>query len=231
MSTSRPMAEHLAAIRRVTLRLCNEAKQLISNLPTSRCVQRLSPSWSYGISGGLKGCMMAGEDDHLRQQMRQLARAVREAESSRFYWSDDVARSSFQNLMVALNRVRGDWAGRETLPLPDGQVVLHINVPAEMAHLHELADAATALPIGSNGSAEGILEEENRAQADTPPREEDRRYITFAQAASLTALSKGYLSKLCSEGTLATNGVKGRGRRIDAASLAEFMALRERPKR
>jgi hypothetical protein len=57
--------------------------------------------------------------------------------------------------------------------------------------------------------------------------EEGSRFITLVAAVSLTALSKGYLSKLCNNGTLRTNGIKGPGRRIDAASLAEFMRLRD----
>jgi len=55
-------------------------------------------------------------------------------------------------------------------------------------------------------------------------------HITLKAAQKLTALSKGYLSKLCSEGTLRTNGIKGRGLRISAASLAEFMDSREEVK-
>jgi hypothetical protein len=53
-----------------------------------------------------------------------------------------------------------------------------------------------------------------------------RRFITIKDAAALTALSRSYLSKLCDRGVIETNGIKNRGRRIDAGSLAEFMRLR-----
>jgi hypothetical protein len=65
--------------------------------------------------------------------------------------------------------------------------------------------------------------------SDTPPPQnaaKDPRFITLGEAVSYTALSKGYLSKLCDGGTLQTNGIKGRGRRIDSASLAVFMRAR-----
>jgi hypothetical protein len=71
-----------------------------------------------------------------------------------------------------------------------------------------------------------------RTPTDSPPaldtrHRDDDRFIDMKAARKLTALSMGYLSKLCSQGTIRTNGIKGRGLRIDVVSLAEFMKLRD----
>jgi hypothetical protein len=52
-------------------------------------------------------------------------------------------------------------------------------------------------------------------------------FITLKAACKWTALSKGYLSKLCSNGVIVTNGIKGKGMRMSAASVAEFMLSRD----
>ena len=64
----------------------------------------------------------------------------------------------------------------------------------------------------------------------TPPQAIDADHITITEACELTALSKGYVSKLCTDGTIKTNGLNGRGRRLSAASVAKFMKSRKNKK-
>jgi hypothetical protein len=64
----------------------------------------------------------------------------------------------------------------------------------------------------------------------SPSAAVDAGLITIKAACKLTGLSKGYISKLCSKDLITNNGVNGRGRRLSAASLAEFLESRETEK-
>jgi hypothetical protein len=61
----------------------------------------------------------------------------------------------------------------------------------------------------------------------SPSQPVEADFASIKAACRFTALSKSYVSKLCSRGVITTNGVTGRGRRLSMASLAEFLASRD----
>lgn len=73
----------------------------------------------------------------------------------------------------------------------------------------------------------------NGPTTDKPPSKSstsdavENDFITQNAACRMTALSKGYISKLCSGGEIRTNGIQGRGLRLSAASLARFMESKD----
>ena len=95
----------------------------------------------------------------------------------------------------------------------------------EMTDSIQAALDSMSLRLGRSESVE-------RAILAVRPSEEpgdDPRFITFAEAVKITAVSKSTLTKWANKGKISDNGKRGRGkRRIDAASLARHMANRDR---
>jgi len=153
MSTSRQMGERLSAIRRAALKLCDDAHQFLSNLPTNQVAQLLDSDWPFGVlSRSRDHLMMDGEDAPLREQMRELLQAVRDAEPDSFYWPADIG-AAFKVLRKSLIQVCRDWDGRCFVRLPGGVGGVSVEMGIETSHLRELAEAANALPIEPDGTA------------------------------------------------------------------------------
>ena len=151
MSTSRQMAERLSAIRRAALKLCDDAHQFLNKLPTERAIQLLNKAWPFwSLSPSRSPLIINGEDAPLREQMRELLQAVRDAEPDSFYWPADI-RAAFKALRKSLIQVCRDWDGRCFVRLPGGAVSVEMDI--ETSHLRELAGAANALPIKPDESA------------------------------------------------------------------------------
>jgi excisionase family DNA binding protein len=74
------------------------------------------------------------------------------------------------------------------------------------------------------------------AGAESPPspakQTPEENWLTVSQAATLSWIDKGTISRLADRGELKTNGLKGKQRRIDSADLNRFLLQRaEKPER
>ena len=134
---------------------------------------------------------------------------------------------ALQGIIELLGSDGGDVATASTVT--GKGAVVRDNDTAPMQQVTSSADGEQGMRTQSGALPMQVSPQERwrgGRPSDTDPTNESR-LITLKQARKLTALSKGYLSKLCNEGRIQTNGIKGRGRRIDPASLAIFMEARK----
>jgi hypothetical protein len=75
-----------------------------------------------------------------------------------------------------------------------------------------------------------MIEVAEHLERATKPNDQskDDEMVTVTEAAKITALSKGQISKLCNGGVIPTNGKRGRERRIHAAGLMRWWNHRDK---
>ncbi|HEX3991926.1 MAG TPA: hypothetical protein VHX39_12215 [Acetobacteraceae bacterium] len=100
-------------------------------------------------------------------------------------------------------------ANQESSTAPDASALAAPTVPAASA------PAATAIPASASG---------DEAAAEANPV----HWLTLVEAEQLSAINRGVISRAVTAGEIASNGKKGRQRRLDAADFVRWQLARAR---
>jgi hypothetical protein len=145
--------------------------------------------------------------------MGALYERIREAEKDSDYWPDDDASNKLHALHEALDRVREAWIDRLPARLSrEGPILYRLNIPRVKALLRELAEAADALPIGSDGPSKG---EEQVSIAPAAPPEGNQAHEGSAE----TTMTPG------ARALAAAYHLSREGKRVSVKAAAELAGV------